>query len=71
MPVRLRLDEILRERNMTQTALAEKSGLSYQTINSTVNQPAMIRMTTIDKLCDALDIEPKDLFVRVKIEPVN
>lgn len=71
MAVRLRLSEILRERGLTQKEFSELSGLSENAVSNIVNQPAQIRLETIDVICDTLDITPEDLFVRVRIEPVN
>jgi putative transcriptional regulator len=71
MPVRLRLGEILRERDLTQAEFADMCGLTRQTVSTLVNQPAMIRLSTIDAICESLNIEPKDLIVRVRIEPIN
>jgi putative transcriptional regulator len=69
MAVRLRLGEILQERGMTQTKFAEDSGLSRNAVSTLVNQPAQIRMETIDVICDTLDVTPDELFARVRIEP--
>lgn len=70
MAVRLRLGEILRERDMTQKEFAEVSGISENGISKMVNQPAQIRLETLDLLCEKLDVEPGDLLVRVRIEPM-
>ena len=71
MAVRLRLGEILRERGMTQKDLADSCGISENGVSKIVNQPAQIRLETIDILCDALDLQPGDLFARVKIQPMK
>lgn len=71
MAVRLRLGEILRERQMTQKDFAEMSGLSEMAVSKIVNQPAQIRLDTIDTICDALNVDVTDLIYRVRIEPIN
>jgi putative transcriptional regulator len=66
--IRLRLDKILSERNMTQTKLAELSGLSRNTISSLVHQPAQIRFNTLDILCDTLGVPVHELIEQVPTE---
>lgn len=63
-PVRLRLAEILSERNMTQVELAQKTGLSENAISKLTGSPRQIRMDTIEQICRTLGIAPGDLFVR-------
>lgn len=69
MTIYLRLGEILRERGLTQTKFAELSGMSQNAVSSLVNQPAQIRMETIETICSTLNITPSELFIRVRIEP--
>lgn len=64
VPVRLRLDEILRERNMKQVDLAKETNLSENSISKLTGRPRQIRLDTIEKICVYLDIEPGELFVR-------
>lgn len=65
--VRLRLAEILKKRKMTQRELAEKAGLTTQTISLMASgYPRQIRLETIDAICEALEIEVGDLIVREK-----
>jgi putative transcriptional regulator len=65
-PVRLRLAEILREREMTQKELAALCGVSENAISKLVGSPRQIRLDTIDVICKALDLEPGDLIVRIE-----
>lgn len=65
-PVRLRLDDILRERKITQIKLAEMAGLSENSISKLTGSPRQVRMDSLDKICRALDLEPGDLFIRTK-----
>ncbi len=60
--VRLRLSEILKERGMKQMDLAVKTGLSENTISDLVSSVRQVRLDTIAKICDALDVQPGDLL---------
>lgn len=60
--VRFRLSEILQELGWTQRQLAERTGLSENTISSLVNNPMAIRMDTLDAICLATGKQPQDLF---------
>ena len=63
--VRLRLAEILDERQMTQKQLAEMVGLSENAISKLVGgSPRQIRLDTIDRLATALGVSIEDLFIR-------
>ena len=63
-PVRLRLDDLRKARGMSQKELAKKAGVSENTISKLIGRPRQIRLDTIDRLCDALNVEPGELFVR-------
>ena len=61
--VRIRLDRILFDRKIKQNVLAEQTGLSPNTISGlATNGATMIRLSTLAKVCEALDIQPGDLF---------
>jgi putative transcriptional regulator len=58
-----RLDELLEERGMTLTALAEQIGVTIVNLSVLKNQRARaIRFSTLTAICDALDCQPGDLF---------
>ncbi|GEK81147.1 helix-turn-helix domain-containing protein [Agrococcus baldri] len=58
-----RLDELLEERGMTLTALAEKVGVSLVNLSVLKNDRAKaIRFSTLIALCDALACQPGELF---------
>lgn len=58
-----RLDELIAERGVTVTALAERIGVSNVNLSVLKNQRAKaIRFSTLTALCDALDCQPGDLF---------
>ena len=59
-----RLDEVLAERGLTLTALAEEIGVTIVNLSVLKNQRAKaVRFSTLTAICDALDPQPGDLFV--------
>ncbi len=64
-----RLDELLADRGMTLTALAERIGVTIVNLSVLKNQRAKaVRFSTLTALCEALDCQPGDLFV---VEPMG
>ena len=61
--VKLRLKEIIAERQITQKELSLLSGLSENAIGNLVRGTAYLRMDTIEKLCTALRIPPSELII--------
>jgi putative transcriptional regulator len=62
-----RLDELLVERGLTLTALAEQIGVTIVNLSVLKNQRAKaVRFSTLTAICDALDCQPGDLF---EVEP--
>ena len=57
-----RLRELRVERALTLRALAEESGVSFDTINKLELGQRPARLSTIRKLAGALDVEPKELM---------
>ena len=58
-----RLDELLAERGMTLTALAEAVGVSQVNLSVLKNQRAKaIRFSTLTALCDVLGCQPGDIL---------
>jgi DNA-binding Xre family transcriptional regulator len=63
MPI-VRVPEILKEKGWTATYLMRKSGLSWPTIQGLASgKPMNIKLDTIQKLCDALDVGIEDLIL--------
>lgn len=59
-----RLDELLVQRGMTLTALAEQIGVTIVNLSVLKNQRAKaVRFSTLTAICDALACQPGDLFV--------
>lgn len=67
MPIRTNLDELLYQRRMTLTELAERTGLALQNLSILKTGKARaVRFSTLEAVCDALDCQPGDVleFVR-------
>ena len=61
--IRLRILDILEERNLSKYWLYTRLGLSYQNFNKMVNNETQsIRYENIEKLCVILECSPTDLF---------
>ena len=57
-----RLRQLRVERALTLRALADRSDVSYDTINKLELGQRPARLSTIRKLADALGVEPKELM---------
>jgi putative transcriptional regulator len=63
------IDELLTQRDMTQTELAQRMGLSLVNLSILKNNRARaIRFSTLTALCDALQCQPGDLFTVLDAE---
>lgn len=63
MPIRVHLDHLLAEREMTLTELSEQVGITLANLSILKTGKARaIRFTTLDTLCHALDCQPGDLL---------
>ena len=61
--IRCRLTQLLEERNMTLTELANRVGMSLVNLSVLKNDRARaIRFSTLTAICDALDCQAGDLF---------
>lgn len=61
--VRLRVLEILKEKNKTKYWLFNQMNMSYQNFNKMVNNETKgIRYENLEMLCEILECEPSDLF---------
>ena len=57
------LDDLLRERGMTLTELADRVGVSVVNLSVLKNDRARaVRFSTLTAMCDALGCQPGDLF---------
>jgi len=67
--VRILLDELLAERELTLTELSERVGVTLANLSILKNGRARaIRFSTLTALCDALACQPGDLL---RVEPVG
>ena len=60
-----RLQDVLSERGMSRAELAHASGITRQSIDKLCNSPKAIRLETLAKLCDTLDLYDTRLFLIV------
>jgi putative transcriptional regulator len=63
MAVTVKLDDLLHQRRMTLTELADKVGITLANLSVLKTGKARaIRFSTLDALCAALDCQPGDLL---------
>lgn len=63
--IHCRLDEVLEDRGMTLTDLSKRVGITYANLSVLKNDRGKaVRFSTLQAICDALDCEVGDLFVR-------
>lgn len=60
--VRLRVAELLKARGMTQRQLAAELDMSTNAVSKLVAAPRQIRLDTIGRLCEVLDVQVEQLF---------
>lgn len=61
--MKLRIYEILKEKNKSKYWLYIRLGLSYQNFNKIINnETSGIKFQTLEALCDILNCTPNDLF---------
>lgn len=65
MKIRVTLDEVLRQKNMSPADLVEVAKITMPTVHALLlNTSKRIEFETLAKLCAALDCEPGDLLKR-------
>ena len=63
MPITVKLDDLLHDRRMTLTELADKVGMTLANLSILKTGKARaIRFSTLDAICDALDCQPGDIL---------
>ena len=63
MPIRVNLDQLLLDRRITQTDLAEKVGITLANLSILkTNKARAIRFSTLEALCRELHCQPGDLL---------
>ena len=61
--MKLRVEEILKEKGKSKYWLYIRLGLSYQNFNKIVNnETSGIKFKTLESLCDILECTPNDIF---------
>ncbi|QBD78509.1 XRE family transcriptional regulator [Ktedonosporobacter rubrisoli] len=67
--IRLKLKEVLREKKVSQSRLSHMAYLSLNTIQEMIHDPYRdVRISTLDKIAQALNISVMDLYERVPDE---
>ena len=61
-----RIKEVLEEKGIKQTWLAEKLGKSYNMVNSYVQNRRQPSIEDLYKIAEILNIEAKDLLTKIK-----
>jgi DNA-binding Xre family transcriptional regulator len=65
MAARFRLAELIEQAGTNQSELARRSGVSLVTINAIANnRTRQVKLETLDRLAEALGVEPGDLLER-------
>ena len=63
MPIEVRLDELLHQRRMTLTELAEKVDITLANMSILKTGKARaIRFSTLEAICEVLECQPGDLL---------
>ncbi len=63
MPIEVNLDLMMAKRKMSLTELSERVGITMSNLSILKQGHARaIRLSTLDKICEALDCQPGDLF---------
>ncbi len=63
MPIVIRLDDVLHDRRMTLTELADRVGLTLANLSILKTGKARaIRFSTLDAICTALSCQPGDIL---------
>ena len=64
MPIAVKLDDLLHDRRMTLTELADRIGMTLANLSILKTGKARaIRFTTLDALCRELNCQPGDLLI--------
>jgi putative transcriptional regulator len=69
VPIAVKLDDLLHDRRMTLTELAERVGLTLANLSILKTGKARaIRFSTLEAICEALDCQPGDIL---RFEPAH
>ena len=71
MAIAVKLDDVLHDRRMTLTELADRVGMTLPNLSILKTGKARaIRFSTLDAICEALSCQPGDIL-RFEPEPAN
>lgn len=63
MPIKIHLDKIMSEKNVSLNELSRRVGITLSNLSILKNQKSKaIRMSTLEALCKALDCQPGDIL---------
>ncbi len=63
--IKIRLSELLEEREKTLYWLAQQTKVRYATLwQMSRNEIALLNLKTLDRICTALEVEPGDLLLQ-------
>jgi len=66
-----RIKEVLEEKGIKQTWLAEQLGKSYKMVNGYVQNRQQPRLEVLYEIARILDVEVKDLLIEIKKDQHN
>ncbi|MBR1540752.1 MAG: helix-turn-helix transcriptional regulator [Clostridia bacterium] len=67
--LKIDVERLLKEKGKTKYWLWKQTNLTYTNFDNLIkNRTISIRYENLEKLCDALECTPNDLFVKVKNE---
>lgn len=66
-----RIKEVLEEKGIKQTWLADKLGKSYNMVNGYVQNRQQPRLEVLYEIARILDVEVKDLLIEIKKDEQN
>ena len=63
MPIAVKLDDLLHQRRMTMTELADRVGMTLANLSILkTNKARAIRFSTLEAICEVLECQPGDLL---------
>ena len=63
MPIVLRLDRVMADRNMSLTELSERVGVANVNLSKLkTGKVSAIRFSTLEAICEVLDCQPGDIL---------
>ena len=63
--IKIRLNELLVERELSLYWLSQETGIRYATLwQMSRNETALLNLKTLDKICKVLEVDPGDVLVR-------